>query len=48
MAADSGRTAIESHTEYVRGRVRCPECGEYVSTGRRRRGELCANCVVES
>ncbi|WP_177232492.1 hypothetical protein [Halogeometricum rufum] len=41
MSETGGRTSIESHTEYVRSRFRCLECGEYVSTRRKR----CANCA---
>ncbi|WP_248897972.1 hypothetical protein [Haloplanus halobius] len=30
MSKSSQRSTIESHTEYVRGRIRCPGCGERV------------------
>lgn len=46
MTEHGGRTPIASHTEYARSRVRCFDCGEYVST-RKARGEKirCANCL---
>lgn len=47
MAANTGRTAIESHTEYVRSRVRCPECGDYVARRVGAAGDArCVNCAT--
>lgn len=46
MTERSGRTPIASHTEYARSRVRCFDCGEYVSARKARGGKIrCANCL---
>lgn len=46
MTEHSGRTPIASHTEYARSRVRCFDCGEYVSARKARGGKSrCANCL---
>jgi len=45
MTENTARTPVSSHTEYARGRIRCPRCGEYVTVNRGARDGLCANCV---
>ncbi|WP_160166830.1 hypothetical protein [Halogeometricum pallidum] len=46
MTEHGGRTPVASHTEYARSRVRCFDCGEYVSTRKARGGKIrCANCL---
>jgi RNase P subunit RPR2 len=46
MAAEKGKVAVRSHTEYSHSRFRCLGCGEIVraADGERER-RLCGDCV---
>ncbi|MES3518330.1 MAG: hypothetical protein PPP58_11780 [Natronomonas sp.] len=47
MAKSTGTSPVSSHTEYTRGRRRCPFCGGYV-TAEQSSGRRCQNCRGEA
>jgi len=44
MRENTGRSTIETHTEYVRERVRCPGCGVLIATDADEPPGLCVRC----
>lgn len=45
MTENTARTPVSLHTEYVRTRTRCLQCGGYVTADRGAGESLCKHCA---